>query len=140
MIGRGEVDVTEAFRDTVNEALLARFSDDDPRVVMTLLTLPIETLRSLFASETLVDELMILIAYCHTEKLARLAQPALKLLLEVCEEGDDTSVFVATLPYLFPRNDNEIGMAMQVIITIIVILFIIVYLYIIIIYWPKKIS
>ena len=113
-IARGGIDITESFRDMVNKALITKFHDDDVRVIKSLLAIPVEHLKSLFASDTLVDELMILLAQCHTEKKANLARPAIQLLLEVCEESDDTCVFIATLPYLFPSSPDEVPIAMQV--------------------------
>ncbi|XP_043288104.1 HEAT repeat-containing protein 1 [Venturia canescens] len=116
IIARGEVEITETFREMVNKALIARFSDQDSRVVKTLLKLPREGLmKSLFPRDTLVDELMILLAQCNSQKQRGLAKLAIELLLDICEDvEDDTSIFIATMPYLFPSRDEEIDISMEI--------------------------
>ncbi|XP_044579777.1 HEAT repeat-containing protein 1 [Cotesia glomerata] len=106
--------ISDGFQELLNNALLQRFNDEDVRVVKALLDFPVERLQSLFSTEVLVDNLMILLSQCHTAKRHTLASPALKILLEVWDEGDDTSIFIATLPYLFPSCGEEITLALQI--------------------------
>ncbi|XP_015119212.1 HEAT repeat-containing protein 1 [Diachasma alloeum] len=107
-------EIAEGFQDMVIKSMLDRFNDDDARVVGTLLNFPVKILTRLFPADILTDRLMILLSQCHTEKKNVLAQPAVKLLLELCDDGDDTCVFIATLPYLFPSTESETKIAMQV--------------------------
>ncbi|XP_034937507.1 HEAT repeat-containing protein 1 [Chelonus insularis] len=106
--------LTENFDEMITKSLLNRFDDEDVRVVDSLLKFPVDKLKKLFPTDILVDHVMTLLSQCHTEKKKVLAKPALKLLLQVCHEDDDTSIFVATLPYLFPSNEEEIEIAMEV--------------------------
>lgn len=43
-----------------------------------------------------------------------LAKPALKILLELCKENDNASVFIIALPYLFSTADKDVEIAMEV--------------------------
>ncbi|XP_074109460.1 HEAT repeat containing 1 homolog l(2)k09022 [Cotesia typhae] len=106
--------ISDGFQELLNNALLQRFNDEDVRVVKALLDFPVKRLQSLFSTEVLVDNLMTLLSQCHTAKRHTLASPALKILLEVWDEGDDTSIFIATLPYLFPSCGEEITLALQI--------------------------
>ncbi|XP_063979468.1 HEAT repeat-containing protein 1 [Diachasmimorpha longicaudata] len=107
-------EIAEGFQDMLIKTMLDRFNDDDVRVVGTLLNFPVKILTRLFPADILTDRLMMLLSQCHTEKKNVLAQPAVKLLLELCDDGDDTCIFIATLPYLFPSTESETKIAMQV--------------------------
>ncbi|XP_057330198.1 HEAT repeat-containing protein 1 homolog [Microplitis mediator] len=113
-LSKENLGVSDGFQELLNSSLLQRFNDDDVRVVKTLLNFPVKRLKSIFSSDVLVDQLMVLLSQCHTEKRHTLARPALKILLDVWDEGDDTSIFIATLPYLFPSRDEEVQIAMQI--------------------------
>ena len=114
MIGRKSITIPDNLQELVNKSLLARFNDDDDRVIKALLSLPINLLQNTFAVDTLVDELIVLASKCHTEDKKLLAKPALKVLLELCDESDETSVFLVAVPYLFPTRDEDVDIAMQV--------------------------
>ncbi|XP_011298261.1 HEAT repeat-containing protein 1, partial [Fopius arisanus] len=107
-------DLADGFQDMVIKSILEKFNDDDVRVVRALLKFPVKTLTSLFPADILTDRLMVLLSQCHTEKKNVLAKPAVKLLLELCDDGDDTCLFIATLPYLFPSSDTETKIAILV--------------------------
>ncbi|XP_024935549.1 HEAT repeat-containing protein 1 isoform X2 [Cephus cinctus] len=113
-IAKDEVHISESFKDTINKSLLARFSDDDVRVVHALLNISTNRLKSLFTIDTLTEELMILLSKCHISSRMILLKPALKILLDLCEKGNDTSIFIAALPSLFPKNKDEVNIAIQV--------------------------
>ncbi|OXU28122.1 hypothetical protein TSAR_002629 [Trichomalopsis sarcophagae] len=113
MIGKN-LTIPDNLRELVNKSLLTRFNDDDDRVIMALLNLPINLLQNTFAVDTLVDELIILVSRCHTGEKRMLAKPALKVLLELCDETDDTSVFLVIVPYLFPTADEDVDIAIQI--------------------------
>lgn len=114
ILAKINVDVPESFRGIMTSTLQARFYDNDINVVKTLLSFPTKKLISLLPTDTLVDELLILLSTCHTASKKVLAKLALKILLELCEESDDTSVFITALPYLFPATDDDIEVAMEV--------------------------
>lgn len=113
-LSKNEIPISDSYRDMINKSLLERFNDDDVKVVKTLLGFPLKRLRSLFSADIVVDRLMILLSKCHTKEKCVLAMPALKLLLQLCQDGDDTSVFIACLPYLFPSGQEEVEVAIQV--------------------------
>lgn len=114
VLAKGNVNVPESFRDIMTSILQARFHDGDVNVIKTLLSFPTKRLTSLLPTEALVDDLLILLSTCHTASRKPLAKPAVKILLELCEESDDTSVFITALPYLFPAADNDVEIAMEV--------------------------
>lgn len=114
ILARDSVSVPESFRGMMTSTLQARFSDSDVNVVKTLLSFSTRRLTSLMPTDTLVDELLVLLSTCHTESRKALAKPALKILLELCEENDDTSVFLTALPYLFPSADEDVPIALEV--------------------------
>ncbi|KAK0177360.1 hypothetical protein PV328_001422 [Microctonus aethiopoides] len=115
-------DISESFQVMVKEVLLERLNDDDVRVVkMVLERFSLKSLKSLFSTDILIDRLMRLLSQCHTIRKRLLAQPVLKLLLELCKEGDyhvdddsDTNIFIATLPYLFPSHNDEVNVAIYI--------------------------
>lgn len=114
ILAKNNVNVPESFRGIMTSTLQARFYDNDVNVVKTLLSFPTKRLINLLPTDTLVDELLILLSMCHTVSRKVLAKPALKILLELCEESDDTSVFITALPYLFPATDEDVEIAMEV--------------------------
>ncbi|XP_014467752.1 PREDICTED: HEAT repeat-containing protein 1 [Dinoponera quadriceps] len=114
ILARGNVNVPKSFRPIMMRTLKARFYDDDMDVVRTLLSLSSTRLSSLLPADTLVDELVTLLSTCHTASRKELAQPALKILLELCEDGDDTRVFITALPYVFPATEEDMEVATEV--------------------------
>lgn len=117
MIARGEVDFSSNYRELLIHSLVARFADQDLRVVRTMLTFPKESLENIVSKERLIKELLILLLTCHVDEKLVLVKPALKLLLEVCDSGNDTEVFLAALPYLFPHSPDGIDTTMQVLLS-----------------------
>lgn len=114
ILAKDNVSVPESFLSMMTSTLQARFYDSDVSVVKTLLSFPTKKLTSLLPTDILVEELLILLSTCHTASRKELAKPALKILLELCEESDDTSVFITALPYLFPTVDDDVDVAMEV--------------------------
>ncbi|EZA62705.1 HEAT repeat-containing protein [Ooceraea biroi] len=114
VLAKENVSVPESFRDIMTSTLQARFRDNDVNVVKTLLSFPVKRLTSLLPTDALVDDLLILLSTCHTASRKALAKPALKILLELCEESDDTSVFITALPYLFPATNDDVKIATEV--------------------------
>ncbi|KAL0099405.1 hypothetical protein PUN28_020146 [Cardiocondyla obscurior] len=114
ILAKNNIDVPESFRAIMTSSLQARFYDSDVNVVKTLLSFPTKKLISLLPADTLVDELLILLSTCHISSRKVLAKTALKILLELCEESDDTNVFITALPYLFPATDDDVEVAMEV--------------------------
>lgn len=114
ILAKNNINVSESFHSMMTNTLQARFYDDDISVVKTLLSFPTKKLISLLPTDTLMDELMVLLSTCHTASRKVLAKPALKMLLELCDESDDTSVFITALPYLFPATDTDVKIAMDV--------------------------
>lgn len=114
ILAKDSVSVPESFRDMMTSTLQARFSDSDVNVVKTLLSFSTRRLTSLMPTDTLVDELLVLLSTCHTTSRKMLSKPALKILLELCEESDDTSVFLTALPYLFPNAEEDVAIALEV--------------------------
>jgi len=114
ILAKNNVNISESFRGIMMNTLQARFYDEDVNVVKTLLSFPTKKLISLLPTDTIVDELLILLSTCHTASRKVLAKPALKILLELCEESDNTSVFITALPYLFPATDKDVEIAMEV--------------------------
>ncbi|XP_012285727.1 HEAT repeat-containing protein 1 [Orussus abietinus] len=113
-MSKGGEEVSEVFLEMVKSALLMRFNDDNVDVIHTLLNFPLKRLQSLFPKNILVEKLMVLLSECHEESRIVLAKPALKILLQLCDQGDNTTIFVAALPYLFPKTEEEVDIAMQV--------------------------
>ncbi|KYN42476.1 HEAT repeat-containing protein 1 [Trachymyrmex septentrionalis] len=114
ILAKNNINVFESFRSILTSTLQARFYDDDINVVKTLLSFPTKKLISLLPTDTLMDELLVLLSTCHTASRKVLAKPALKTLLELCDESDDTSIFITALPYLFPATDVDVEIAMEV--------------------------
>ncbi|XP_011695348.1 PREDICTED: HEAT repeat-containing protein 1 [Wasmannia auropunctata] len=114
VLAKNNVNVSESFRSIMASTLQARFYDDDVNVIRTLLSFPTRKLIGLLPTDTLVDELLILLSTCHTASRKVLAKPALRILLDLCEESDDTNVFITALPYLFPATNEDVEVAMEV--------------------------
>ena len=114
ILAKNNINVSESFRNMMTSTLQARFYDDDINVVKTLLSFSTKKLINLLPTDTLIDELLVLLSTCHTASRKVLAKSALKTLLELCDESDDTSVFITALPYLFPATDVDVEIAMEV--------------------------
>ncbi|XP_012058493.1 PREDICTED: HEAT repeat-containing protein 1 [Atta cephalotes] len=114
ILAKNNINVSESFRNMMTSTLQARFYDDDINVVKTLLSFPTKKLINLLPTDTLIDELLVLLSTCHIASRKVLAKSALKTLLELCDESDDTSVFITALPYLFPATDVDVEIAMEV--------------------------
>ncbi|KAJ8670534.1 hypothetical protein QAD02_001793 [Eretmocerus hayati] len=113
-LGSNGITIPDNLKEMVNKSLLSRFKDDDDRVIIELVNLPINLLNSIIDTDTLVDELIILITNCHVENRKKLAKPALKILLQLCDESEDTSVFLVVLPYLFPTKNEDVHISSQI--------------------------
>ncbi|XP_076243832.1 HEAT repeat containing 1 homolog l(2)k09022 [Calliopsis andreniformis] len=113
-LAKNNINIPESFHNMMTNTLQARFSDSEVNVIKTLLSLPTKRLTSLLPVDILIDELKVLLSTCHSPSRKILAQPALNILLELCEEGDDTSIFITSLPYLFPNEDGDVNIAMEV--------------------------
>ncbi|KZC12962.1 HEAT repeat-containing protein 1 [Dufourea novaeangliae] len=113
-LAKNNVNIPESFQEMMTNALQARFSDSDVNVIKALLSMPTERLTSLLPIDILIEELKVLLSTCHTNSRKVLAKPALKILLDLCDVGDDTSVFITALPYLFPSDDAAVSIAMEV--------------------------
>ncbi|XP_053983600.1 HEAT repeat-containing protein 1 [Hylaeus volcanicus] len=113
-LAENDVNIPESFQDMMTNTLQARFSDSEINVIKTLLSFPTKRLTSLLPVDMLIDELKVLLSSCHSSSRKILAKPALKILLELCEVGDDTSVFITSLSYLFPNDDADVNIAMEV--------------------------
>ncbi|XP_031838490.1 HEAT repeat containing 1 homolog l(2)k09022 [Nomia melanderi] len=113
-LAKDNVNIPESFQDMMTNTLQARFSDSEVNVIKTLLSLPTKRLTSFIPVDILIEELKVLLSTCHSNNRKILANPALKILLELCEIGDDTSVFITALPYLFPNDDADVVIAMEV--------------------------
>ncbi|XP_018306270.1 HEAT repeat-containing protein 1 [Mycetomoellerius zeteki] len=98
ILAKNNINVSESFHSMMTNTLQAST----------------KKLISLLPTDTLMDELMVLLSTCHTASRKVLAKPALKMLLELCDESDDTSVFITALPYLFPATDTDVKIAMDV--------------------------
>ncbi|XP_011505568.1 PREDICTED: HEAT repeat-containing protein 1 [Ceratosolen solmsi marchali] len=114
MLSKTNITTSDNIREMINKSLLVRFNDDDDRVIEALLNLPINVLKNIFAVDTLVDELINLVSRCHAKHRKMLAKPALKLLLELCDESDETNVFLVAVPYLFPTKDTDVDITIQI--------------------------
>ncbi|XP_029164682.1 HEAT repeat-containing protein 1 [Nylanderia fulva] len=114
ILAKNKANVPESFRDMMTNTLQARFYDNDVNVIKTLLSFTTKRFTSLLPTDMLVDELLVLLSTCHTSSRKILVKPALKILLELCEESDDTSIFITALPYLFPTADEDVEIAMEV--------------------------
>ncbi|XP_043266082.1 HEAT repeat-containing protein 1 [Colletes gigas] len=113
-LARNNVKIPDSFKDMMTSTLQARFNDSEINVIKALLSLPTNRLTALLPVDMLIDELKVLLSSCHSSSRKVLAKPALKILLELCEVGDDTSVFIASLSYLFPNDDADVSIAMEV--------------------------
>ncbi|KAG9436042.1 HEAT repeat-containing protein 1 isoform X3 [Apis mellifera carnica] len=109
-----DVDIPESFREMMTNTIQSRFSDTEVDVIKALLSISTKRLTVLLSADILIDELKILLSTCHSTSRKVLAKPALKILLELCEVGDDTSVFITSLPYLFPNDDADVDITMEV--------------------------
>ncbi|XP_011877756.1 PREDICTED: HEAT repeat-containing protein 1 [Vollenhovia emeryi] len=114
ILAKNNMDVPESFRGMMTDILTAKFDDNDVNVVKALLSFPTKRLLSLLSRHTVKNKLLFLLLTCHTASRKVLAKLALKMLLELCEESDDTCVFIAALPYLFPATDDDVDIAMEV--------------------------
>ncbi|XP_060815512.1 HEAT repeat-containing protein 1 [Bombus pascuorum] len=114
MLADSDVNIPESFQEMMTTTIQSRFSDTEVDVIKALLTISTKRLTSLLSADILIDELKILLSTCHTSRRKILAKPALKILLELCKIGDDTSVFITSLPYLFPNDDADVDIAMEV--------------------------
>lgn len=114
LIASGKVQVSKNYGQMLNDALLTRFRDDDDKVILTLLTkFSVEKLRSIFTPDILVDELLKLVLKSNPYSPKIFGTPALRILLGLCSR-DDTRVFITVLPYLFPRNKEEVKISLEV--------------------------
>lgn len=113
-LAENNVNIPESFQEMMTNTLQARFTDSEVNVIRALLSVPTERLTRLLPVDLLIDELKVLLSTCHSITRKVLAKPALKILLELCEAGDDTSVFITSLPYLFPNDDADVNIAMEV--------------------------
>ncbi|XP_012257559.2 HEAT repeat-containing protein 1 [Athalia rosae] len=114
LIAQGKVQVSENYREMVNNALLARFRDDNEEVILDLLTkFSTDKLKSIFTVDVLVDELLRLVLKSNPYSPNSFGVPALRILLSLCKKND-TRVFIAVLPWLFPRNNKEINISLEV--------------------------
>ncbi|XP_078047491.1 HEAT repeat containing 1 homolog l(2)k09022 isoform X2 [Augochlora pura] len=113
-LARKNINFPESVRQMLTNTLLTRFNDSEVIVVQALLTIPTERLTSFIPVDMLVDEVKVLLSTCHSNHRKVLAKPALKILLELSDIGDDTSIFITALPYLFPNDDIGVSIAMEV--------------------------
>ncbi|XP_076168689.1 HEAT repeat containing 1 homolog l(2)k09022 [Ptiloglossa arizonensis] len=113
-LAENNINIPESFQDMMTNTLQARFNDSEINVIKALLSFPTNRLTSLLPVDMLIDELKVLLSTCHSSSRKILAKPALKILLELCKAGDDTSVFITSLSYLFPNNDADVNIAMEV--------------------------
>ncbi|XP_014204224.1 HEAT repeat-containing protein 1 [Copidosoma floridanum] len=113
-IGKKNITIPDDFKEIVNKSLLSRFNDDDNRVIEALLNLPMRFLQSTFDQDTLVDELITLVSNCHTKHTKKCAKSALKVLLKLCDESDDVNVFLVTVPFLFPMENEDVAIVQQI--------------------------
>ncbi|CAD1476631.1 unnamed protein product, partial [Heterotrigona itama] len=114
MLANSNVNISESFQEMMTNTIQSRFSDTEVDVIRALLSIPTERLTTLLSTDILIDELKILLSTCHSSSRKILAKPALKILLKLCEAGDDTSVFIISLPYLFPNDDADVDIVMEV--------------------------
>ncbi|XP_015510740.1 HEAT repeat-containing protein 1 homolog [Neodiprion lecontei] len=114
LVAENRVQVSKNYCDMVTNALLARFRDDNEDVILTLLTMfSADKLKSLFTVDVLVDELLRLVLKSNPYSPTVFGIPALRILLSLCSHYD-TRVFITVLPYLFPRNKDEVKISMEV--------------------------
>ncbi|KAK9306181.1 hypothetical protein QLX08_003072 [Tetragonisca angustula] len=114
MLANSDVNIPESFQEMMTNTIQSRFSDTEVDVIRALLSIPTERLTTLLSTDILIDELKVLLSTCHSSSRKILAKPALKILLKLCEAGDDTSVFIISLPYLFPNDNADVDIAMEV--------------------------
>lgn len=113
VISEDRIKISESFKEMVNRALMARFNDDEDSVIAALLTFSTSRLKELFPCGTLIDKLTILVSNHNDTNRKIIAEPALKILLEMCD-GNDASIFLVTLPYLFPMKNEDVGIALEI--------------------------
>lgn len=114
LIASETLQVSKNYREMVNDALLARFRDDNEEVILTLLTkFSTNKLKKLFSVDVLVDELLKLVLKSNPYSPNLFGISALRILLSLCSRYD-TRVFITVLPYLFPRNQKETQVSMEV--------------------------
>ncbi|KOC65167.1 HEAT repeat-containing protein 1 [Habropoda laboriosa] len=113
-LAQNYVNIPESFQEMMTNTIQARFSDSEVDVIKALLSFSTKRLTSLLPANILIDELKILLSTCHNRSRKILAKSALKILLELCEVGDDTSVFIISLTYLFPSENEDVDIAMEV--------------------------
>ncbi|XP_003699510.1 HEAT repeat containing 1 homolog l(2)k09022 isoform X2 [Megachile rotundata] len=113
-LAKNDVNIPESFREMITNTIQARFTDSDVDVIRALLSFSTKRLMSLLPKNVLIDELKVLLSSCHVSHRKKLAKPALIILLELCEAGDDTSVFLTALPFLFPTGKEDVEIAKEV--------------------------
>ncbi|XP_035743591.1 HEAT repeat-containing protein 1-like [Vespa mandarinia] len=116
-LANDNINIPENFQEMIRNTLKARFNDDEVNVIRSLLSFPIKRLTKLLSTDTIVDELLVLLSTCHNDSRKVLAKPALRILLELCDDSDDTSIFITTLPYLFPNKDKDVEVAMEILLS-----------------------
>ncbi|XP_015171671.1 PREDICTED: HEAT repeat-containing protein 1 isoform X2 [Polistes dominula] len=116
-LANDDVIIPESLQEIFRNTLKARFSDNEINVIRTLLSFPVKRLTKLLSTDIIVDELIILLSTCHNDSRQILAKPALKILLELCDDSDDTSIFIITLPYLFPNKEKDVEVAMEILLS-----------------------
>ncbi|OAD58590.1 HEAT repeat-containing protein 1 [Eufriesea mexicana] len=114
MLAETNVNIPESFQEMMTNTIQSRFNDNEVDVIRALLSIPTKRLTALLSPHILIDELKILLSTCHSSSKKVLAKPALKILLDLCEVGDDTSVFITSIPYLFPNDNADVDIAMEV--------------------------
>lgn len=114
MISENSVVISDSFNESIYQSLLARFNDDDDRVIGELLSFSTSRLKKLFPTNVLVEKLMTLVSKCNPKSRKMVGEPALKVLLEICVNGDDASVFLITLPYLFPIVNDDVSISLEI--------------------------
>lgn len=113
-ISKNSVLISENFKESIYETLLARFNDDKDRVIGTLLSFSTRRLKELFSVDVLIEKLIVLVLKCNAKSRKIVAEPAVKILLEICENADDASVFLVVLPYVFPIVNDDVEFSLQI--------------------------
>ncbi|GAB6029136.1 HEAT repeat-containing protein 1 [Chamberlinius hualienensis] len=102
------VQMLETFKginSNLENILLARLKDDDPAVVLKLLS---SSKLSMISSKALKRSLLELSsALFETNKWSKVAQSAMKLLINLPSSPDDDEYLVQLLPLLFPLNQYQ---------------------------------
>ncbi|XP_051158147.1 HEAT repeat-containing protein 1 [Leptopilina boulardi] len=114
IISKNSIVISENFQDLIYQTLLARFNDDDDHVIGTLLSFSTKRLKELFSVQVLVEKLMILVSKCNAKNRKIVAEPAIKILLEICDNGEDASVFLVVLPYIFPIVNDHVKISLEI--------------------------